>query len=258
VLGRLASERAAGRPLVVAGVGTGLTARSALEGGADLVVAYHSASFRLAGLPSIAGLMPFANANALVREMAPSVLAGIGDGPALATVCAADPTIDLPLLLDELAALGFVGVMNAPTAVLFDGALRAELEQAGLGFGAELKLSRLARERDLVGCMYASNADEAAALARAGADIVVAHLGVTRADGGDLAPLLARLRAITSAAGRTLVLCHGGPIATPADVTWVLSANAGVAGYFGASTLEATPIQAAVRQASHAFKAAAL
>jgi predicted TIM-barrel enzyme len=256
VLDRLAGERAAGRPLVIAGVGTGLTARSALEGGADLVVAYHSASFRLAGRPSIAGLMPFANANALVREMAHGVLAAIEDGRALATACAADPTVDVARLLDELAGLGFVGVMNAPTAVLIDGALRSELEQAGFGFGAELELVRLARERDLVTCAYAGNADEAAALADAGADIVVAHLGVTRAGDGDVAASLPGLRAIASAAGDRLVLCHGGPIATAEDVGRVLAADVGVDGYFGASSLESRPVRVAVREAAHAFKSA--
>jgi predicted TIM-barrel enzyme len=256
VLDRLASERTAGRPVVVAGIGTGLTARSALEGGADLVVAYHSAPFRFAGRSSIAGLMPFGNANAMVREMAHGVLSALEDSPALATVCAADPTVDTGALLGELAGLGFAGVMNAPTAVLIDGALREELEHAGLGFGAELELIGLARARELVTCAYASSAEDAAALAKAGADIVVAHLGVTRARDDDVAAEFPRLQAIAAAAGDRLVLCHGGAIATPEDFEQVLAADIGVGGYFGASSLEATPVRAAVYEASRAFKSA--
>jgi predicted TIM-barrel enzyme len=260
VLDRVRREIERGRPIVAAGVGAGLSAGSAVAGGADLVVAYHSAPFRLAGLASIAGLMPFANANAMVRDIAGPILRAAASVPVLATACAADPTIDNADLVTEIRDRGFAGVMTAPTATLIDGALRAELEQAGFGFEAELALIRHARMLELVACAYATNPDEAVAAVDAGADIVIAHLGVTGARSA--APALdkasARLRAMARALdGRGgYLLCHGGALTTPAAVRRVLCASPGVVGYFGASTLERVPIERAVRRATAAYKAA--
>lgn len=254
VLSALEGERAAGRPLLVAGVGTGLTARSALAGGADLLVAYHSAPFRLAGVPSVAGLMPFANANAMVAEIAGPVLRAAGDAPVLATACAGDPATAPVALVERLRAQGFAGVMTAPTVTLIDGGLRAEIEAAGLGFDAELALLRAARAAGLVACAYATTPDEARAVAGAGADVVVAHLGITGGGGPD-AP--ARLAAIAAALADApaLLLCHGGPLDSPAAVRATMRELPRVAGSFGASTIERIPIERAVRAAAEAFKA---
>jgi predicted TIM-barrel enzyme len=259
VLDRLQREIALGRPIVAAGVGAGLSARSAAAGGADLIVAYHSAPFRLAGVASIAGLMPFANANEVVRDIAGPILRAAADVPVLATACAADPTIDHADLLAEIRDRGFAGVMTAPTATLVDGALRDELDQAGFGFAAELALIRRAHALELVACAYATNPDEAVAAADAGADVVVAHLGVThrRSAAPALEEASARLRAIARAleGRRVYFLCHGGALTTPGAVRRVLRAIPGVVGYFGASTLERTPIERAVRKATAAYKA---
>lgn len=247
VLAALRAEMAAGRPLVMAGVGTGLTARAALDGGADLLVANHSAPLRLAGLPSIAGMLPVARANDLVREIAGPILRAAAGAPVLATAHAADPGTDL----GALHARGFAGVMTAPTATLADGALRTELEEAGVGFGAELALIEAARTLGLVTCAYATTPEEARAAAAAGADLVVAHLGVTGAPADDTH---ARLRAIAAAAGDALVLAHGGPLATPCAVHAALADCPALAGSFGASVIERLPIERAVRAATAAFK----
>jgi predicted TIM-barrel enzyme len=249
VLAALRAEVAAGRPLVVAGVGTGLTARAALDGGADLLVAYHSAPLRLAGLPSIAGMLPVARANDLVDEIAGPILRAAAGAPVLATAHAADATTDA----EALRARGFAGVMTAPTAALAEGELRAELEAAGLGFGAELALIGAARALGLVACAYATTPEEARAAAAAGADLVVAHLGVT---GAAVRDANARLRAIAAAAGDALVLAHGGPLTTPAAVHAALADCPALAGSFGASAIERLPIERAVRAATTAFKQA--
>jgi predicted TIM-barrel enzyme len=255
VLARLRAEVSAGRPLVIAGVGTGVTARAALDGGADLVVAYHSAPFRLAGVPSIAGLLPLANANAVVREIAGPILRAAAGAPVLATACAADPATAPSDLAGELRERGFAGVMTAPTATLIDGSLRAELERAGFGFGAELRLITAARALDLVSCAYATTPDEAVAAADAGADLVIAHLGVT--GGGTGRPAAGeRLRAVATALAdrEALLLCHGGPLDSPGAVRAALDECPGLVGSFGASTLERTPIERAVRAAAAAYK----
>jgi predicted TIM-barrel enzyme len=258
VLARLRREIEAGRPLVVAGVGTGITARSALDGGADLVVAYHSAPLRLAGLPSIAGLMPFASANALVSEIAGPILRATRGAPVLATACAADPATDPAELAAKLRDAGFAGVMTAPTATLIDGALREQVEQAGLGFGAELQLIRVASQLDLLTCAYATAPDEASAAGDAGADLVVAHMGVTAgaATSEALDGVVARLDRIAEALGErdAILLCHGGPLASPDAVHRVLRDCPRVTGSFGASTLERAPIERAVREATAAYK----
>jgi predicted TIM-barrel enzyme len=256
ILARLRREIDAGRPLVVAGVGTGLSARSALDGGADLVVAYHSAPFRLAGLPSIAGLMPFASANAIVREIGGPILRTARGAPVLATACAADPATEHPQLAAELRDRGFAGLMTAPTATLIDGSLREELERAELGFDAELALIRVARELDLLTCAYATTPGEALAAADAGADLVVAHLGVTRDAPEALEAAIARLRAIAAALAdrEAHVLCHGGPLGSPDTVRHVLGRCPGLAGSFGASAIERAPIERAVREATAAYK----
>jgi predicted TIM-barrel enzyme len=259
VLDRLRREIELGRPIVAAGVGAGLSARSAAAGGADLIVAYHSAPFRLAGVASIAGLMPFANANAMVREIGGPILRAAADVPVLATACAADPAIDHADLVAEIRDRGFAGVMTAPTATLVDGTMRAELDRAGFGFAAELALIGHARKLGLLACAYATSPDEATAAADAGADVVVAHLGVTHARSTErgLEEAGARLRAMARALDgrRVLLLCHGGALTTPAAVRRVRRASPGVVGYFGASTLERAPIERAVREATAAYKA---
>jgi predicted TIM-barrel enzyme len=255
-----------GELIVGAGAGTGISAKSAEAGGADLIIIYNSGRYRMAGRGSLAGLLPYGDANAIVVDMAREVLPIVERTPVLAGVCGTDPFRRMPVFLDELVRLGFAGVQNFPTVGLFEGRFRANLEETGMGFGIEVEMIRTARGLGLLTAPYAFTEDEARAMAEAGADIVVAHMGLTtkgtigaRTSMG-LDDAARRVQAIRDAAVAVnpdvIVLCHGGPIGEPDDVRHVLAATTGVAGFFGASSVERLPTEVAIAETVRAFKGA--
>ncbi len=263
ILEGLYEKRAAGIPVVGGGAGTGLSAKCEEAGGIDLIVIYNSGRFRMAGRGSLAGLMPYGNANAIVKEMAFEVLTAVKHTPVLAGVCASDPFLILDRFLAELKALGFAGIQNFPTVGLIDGAFRRNLEETGMGFDLEVELVRRARALDLLTTPYAFDPDQARALTLAGADLIVAHMGLTT--GGTIGAGTARtlddcvgeVAAITTAArgarSDVLVLCHGGPIAEPEDARYVLERVEGLDGFYGASSMERLPTEQAVARRTREF-----
>ncbi|MFJ9431326.1 phosphoenolpyruvate hydrolase family protein [Streptomyces sp. NPDC101490] len=267
VLDRLRAQVAAGRPVVGAGAGTGLSAKCAEEGGVDLLIIYNSGRYRMAGRGSLAGLLPYGDANAIVQDMAREVLPVVRDTPVLAGVCGTDPFRRMDLFLDQLKAMGFAGVQNFPTVGLFDGTFRVNLEETGMGYGLEVDMVRAAHERDLLTAPYVFDPEQAADMARAGADVLVPHVGLTTkgAIGAGTAMTLdqaaAAVQEMHDAAKRVnpevLVLCHGGPIAEPEDARYVLEHTTGVVGFFGASSIERLPTERAITEQTRAFKALA-
>ena len=263
VLTRLRAKVKGGRPVIGAGAGTGLSAKCAEAGGADLIIIYNSGRYRMAGRGSLAGLMPYGDANAIVVEMAGEVLPVVRDTPVLAGVCGTDPFRLMPRFLDELAAIGFSGVQNFPTVGLIDGVFRQNLEETGMSFDAEVEMIRLAAGRGLVTCPYVFDPEQAARMAAAGADVLVPHMGLTTAGtiGARTALTLdeavARVQAMRDAAVAVnpgiLVLCHGGPIAEPEDAAYVLTRTTGVCGFFGASSMERLPAERALTAQVRAF-----
>ncbi|HEX4092913.1 MAG TPA: phosphoenolpyruvate hydrolase family protein [Trebonia sp.] len=263
ILARLRAKVADGRPVIGAGAGTGLSAKCAEAGGADLIIIYNSGRYRMAGRGSLAGLMPYGDANAIVLEMAGEVLPVVRDVPVLAGVCGTDPFRLIPRFLDQLAATGFAGVQNFPTVGLIDGVFRQNLEETGMSYAAEVEMIRLAAERDLLTCPYVFDQAQALAMAEAGADVLVPHMGLTTSGsiGAQTALSLAeaaeRVQAMRDAAVAVrpdiLVLCHGGPIAEPDDAAYVLSHTTGVAGFFGASSMERLPAERALTAQVRAF-----
>jgi predicted TIM-barrel enzyme len=263
LVARLRAKARQGRPVVGAGAGTGLSAKCAEAGGADLIIIYNSGRYRMAGRGSLAGLMPYGDANAIVVEMAREVLPVVRDVPVLAGVCGTDPFRLMPRFLDELAAIGFAGVQNFPTVGLIDGVFRQNLEETGMSFDAEVEMIRLAAERGLVTCPYVFDTKQAGQMAGAGADVIVAHMGLTTAGtiGARTALTLdeatARVQALRDAAVAVnpdvLVLCHGGPIAEPSDAAHVLAHTTGVCGFFGASSMERLPVERALTDQVRAF-----
>lgn len=261
---QLRAQVSAGRPIIGAGAGTGISAKCAVDGGVDLVIVYNSGRFRMAGRGSLAGLLPYGDANAIVLEMAAEVLPVVKDRPVLAGVCGTDPFRLMPVFLREIKAKGFDGVQNFPTVGLFEGTFRQNLEETGMGFGLEVEMIRLARELDLLTCPYVFNPDEASAMARAGADVLVPHVGLTTkgAIGAKTALTLdeavRRVQAMRDAAvavnADVLVLCHGGPIAEPDDVKYVLEHTHGIAGFFGASSIERLAVEPAITAQARRFK----
>jgi len=264
-LARLRAQVEAGRPIIGAGAGTGLSAKLAEAGGADLIIIYNSGRYRMGGRGSLAGLLPYGDANAIVVDMAREVLPVVSNTPVLAGVCGTDPFRLMPVFLDELARIGFSGVQNFPTVGLFDGTIRQGLEETGMGFGLEVDMIRLASERGFLTAPYVFNEDEAAAMADAGADVLVPHMGLTTggAIGAETSKSLddavALVQVMHDAARRInpdiLVLCHGGPIARPEDATYVLQRTQGVVGFFGASSMERLPTEAAMIDNMRRFKA---
>ncbi|MBQ17860.1 MAG: hypothetical protein CMJ65_12120 [Planctomycetaceae bacterium] len=256
ILDRLQAKVTAGEPIIGGGAGTGLSAKLEQAGGIDLIVIYNSGRFRMAGRGSLAGLMPYGDANAIVMEMAQEVLPVAAETPVLAGVCGTDPFRLMPIFLDQVAAAGFSGVQNFPTVGLFDGTIRTGLEETGMGYGLEVDMIRLARERDLLTTPYCFNPDEATAMAQAGADILIPHMGLTTKGliGASSAITLEeaadRVQAMHDAARRInpsiLVLCHGGPIAEPADAQFILDHTEGVVGFYGASSMERLPVEPAI------------
>ena len=261
---RLHAAAATGATIVGAGAGTGLSAKAAEAGGADLIIIYNSGRYRMAGRGSLAGLLPYGDANAIVVDMAREVLPVVHDTPVLAGVCGTDPFRSMPVFLEELRRLGFAGVQNFPTVGLFDGAFRANLEETGMGYALEVDMIRTAREAGMLTAPYCFNQDEATAMAHAGADVIVAHMGLTT--GGSIGALTSltldaaadRVQEIrdaaVAAAGDVIVLAHGGPIATPADVDHLLRRTHGIAGFFGASSMERLPTEIAIESTVRSFK----
>ncbi|GGY27531.1 phosphoenolpyruvate hydrolase family protein [Streptomyces tanashiensis] len=267
VLDRLRAQVAAGRPIVGAGAGTGLSAKCAEAGGVDLLILYNSGRYRMAGRGSLAGLLPYGDANAIVQDMAREVLPVVRDTPVLAGVCGTDPFRRMDLFLDELKAMGFAGVQNFPTVGLYDGTFRVNLEETGMGYGLEVDMVRAAHERDLLTAPYVFDPQQAADMAAAGADVLVPHVGLTTKGsiGAGTAMTLdqaaAAVQEMHDAAKRVnpeiLVLCHGGPIAEPEDARHVLEHTTGVVGFFGASSIERLPTERAITEQTRAFKALA-
>jgi predicted TIM-barrel enzyme len=263
LVARLRAKVAAGRAVVGAGAGTGLSAKCAEAGGADLIIIYNSGRYRMAGRGSLAGLMPYGDANAIVVEMAGEVLPVVRDVPVLAGVCGTDPFRLMPRFLDELAAIGFAGVQNFPTVGLIDGVFRQNLEETGMSYHLEVEMIRLAAERGLLTCPYVFDPDQAGQMAQAGADVLVPHMGLTTSGtiGARTALTLdeaaGRVQAMRDAAVAVkediLVLCHGGPIAEPQDAGYVLARTTGVCGFFGASSMERLPVERALTAQVRAF-----
>ena len=257
-LARLRRTIAAGRPVIGAGAGTGISAKAAEAGGADLLIIYNSGRFRMAGRGSLSGLLPYGDANQIVVEMSREVLPIIRDTPVLAGVCGTDPFRRMEVFLDELARLGYTGVQNFPTVGLFDGVFRQNIEETGMGFDLEVDMIRLAAERDLLTAPYVFDVESTVAMTEAGADVLVPHMGLTTSGSIgahtalSLEESVARVQELRDAAVAVnpdvIVLCHGGPIAEPADAAHVLQRTTGVAGFFGASSVERLPTERAIRQ----------
>ncbi|WP_025123855.1 MULTISPECIES: phosphoenolpyruvate hydrolase family protein [unclassified Serratia (in: enterobacteria)] len=251
-------------PIIGAGAGTGLSARCEEAGGVDLIVIYNSGRFRMAGRGSLAGLMPYGNANQIVREMGNEVLPVVKETPVLAGVCGTDPFCNIPLFLDELKVQGFAGVQNFPTVGLIDGNFRKNLEETGMGYGLEVEMIRQAHDKGMLTTPYVFSEEDAVAMTEAGADIIVVHLGLTT--GGDVGANTAHnlescvpvINACAAAAkavrGDVIVLCHGGPIAEPEDAAYILSHCSDCHGFYGASSMERLPTEVAIKNTINAFK----
>jgi predicted TIM-barrel enzyme len=263
-LKRLRSQVDSGRPIIGAGAGTGLSAKCAEAGGADLIIIYNSGRYRMAGRGSLAGLLPYGDANAIVVEMASEVLPVVAETPVLAGVCGTDPFRLMPVFLRQLQEIGFAGVQNFPTVGLIDGTFRQNLEETGMGFGLEVEMIAAARELDLLTAPYVFDVEQARAMAEAGADVLVPHMGLTTggAIGAETAKTLDEcvdeIQAMRDAAvevnPETLVLCHGGPISEPDDAAYVLERTRGVVGFFGASSMERLPTEVAMTDNMRRFK----
>ncbi len=253
-----------GEPIIGGGAGTGLSAKCEEAGGIDLIVIYNSGRYRMAGRGSLAGLMPYGDANAVVMEMAGEVLPVVKHTPVLAGVCASDPFRLMDKFLDEIKAAGFSGVQNFPTVGLIDGNFRANLEETGMSYGLEVDLIRRAREKDLLTTPYVFSTDDAVAMAAAGADIIVCHLGLTTGGsiGAETATTLEQAPALVDEwAGAALsvnpdaiVLVHGGPVAMPDDAEFVLKNTKLCHGFYGASSMERLPTEVALTEQTRKFK----
>jgi predicted TIM-barrel enzyme len=251
-------------PIIGGGAGTGLSAKCEEAGGIDLIVIYNSGRYRMAGRGSLAGLLAYGNANEIVMEMAREVLPVVRRTPVLAGVNGTDPFLIRDRFLHDLAELGFSGVQNFPTVGLIDGTFRANLEETGMGYGLELDLIKAAHDVDLVTTPYVFDADQARDMTRAGADIIVCHMGLTTggAIGAETALMLAdcvpRINEWAGAARRVrsdvIVLCHGGPIATPADAAYILAHCEDCQGFYGASSMERLPTEVAITEQTQQFK----
>jgi predicted TIM-barrel enzyme len=264
---RLRATLETGGLIIGAGAGTGLSAKCAQAGGADLIIVYNSGRYRMAGRGSLAGLMPYGDANAIVMEMGREVLPVARETPVLAGVCGTDPFRLMEVFLREVQAAGFAGVQNFPTVGLIDGTFRANLEETGMSYDLEVEMIRLASELGLLTAPYVFDPDQAADMARAGADVLVAHMGLTTKGsiGARTAKTLdvcvAEIQAIRDRAAGVrddvIVLCHGGPLAEPEDARYVLERTHGVVGFFGASSMERLPTEVALIENMRRFKALA-
>jgi predicted TIM-barrel enzyme len=265
ILARFREQIARGEAIIGGGAGTGISAKSEEAGGIDLLIVYNSGRYRMAGRGSTAGLMPYGNANQIVKEMAFEIIPVVKHTPVLAGVCGTDPFMMPKLFLRELRELGYAGIQNFPTVGLIEGELRATLEETGMGFGLEVDCVKLAREMDMLTTPYAFNPDEATAMTTAGADIVVAHMGCT--SGGTIGAKSVKtldtcvklVQGIVDAARRVrkdvLCMCHGGPIAMPDDARYIIERVDGIAGFYGASSTERLPTEIAIKKQIETFKA---
>ena len=264
VLRRLREQIENGKPLLGAGAGTGLSAKCAEDGGVDLIIIYNSGRFRMNGRGSLAGCMPYGDANAVVVDMAGEVLTIVKDTPVLAGVCGTDPHRIMEVFLKQLKEIGFSGVQNFPTVGLCDGVFRQNLEETGMSYKLEVEMIRKAHELDMLTTPYVFDVQNAVDMTNAGADVIVAHMGLTTKGsiGAHTAKTLddcvREVQAIHDAAREInpdiIVLCHGGPISEPEDAKYVLSRTTGVAGFFGASSVERLPTEIAITEQVRKFK----
>ena len=265
VLTRLKRHVDDGVPIIGAGAGTGISAKFEEAGGVDIIVIYNSGRYRMAGRGSLAGCMPYGDANAIVMDMAGEVLTIVKDTPVLAGVCGTDPFRQMDVFLKQVDEIGFSGVQNFPTVGLFDGLIRQNLEETGMGYGLEVDMIRIASEMGLLTTPYAFTADEASQMAEAGADVVVAHMGLTTKGsiGATTAMTLEeapeQVQVISDAARAAnpdvITLCHGGPISDPEDAEFVLQNTDDVNGFYGASSMERLPVETAITEHIRKFKA---
>lgn len=264
ILKKFKDEVAAGKILVGVGAGTGITAKSSEAGGADMLIIYNSGRFRMAGRGSLSGLLSYGDANQIVVEMGSEVLPVVKHTPVLAGVCGTDPFRVMEVYLKQLKDMGFSGVQNFPTVGLIDGVFRQNLEETGMGYDLEIDMIRMAHELDMLTCPYVFDPEQAKAMAQAGADILVAHMGLTTKGtiGAKTALTLddcvKRVEDIMNA-GRAvnpeiMVICHGGPIAEPDDAAYVISKVKGIDGFFGASSIERFAAETGIRKQTEAFK----
>ena len=264
ILAKFRDMIARGEPIVGGGAGTGLSAKCEEAGGIDLIVIYNSGRYRMAGRGSLAGLMPYGDANAIVVEMAAEVLPVVKKTPVLAGVCATDPFRLMDVFLDQLRAIGFAGVQNFPTVGLFDGIIRQNLEATGMSYALEVEMIAEARRQDLLTTPYVFSEDDARAMAGAGADIIVCHLGLTTGGtiGAGTAPSLedapgmveAWAKAALEVKPDVIVLVHGGPVAQPEDAAFVLKNSPNCHGFYGASSMERLPVEVALTEQTRKFK----
>jgi predicted TIM-barrel enzyme len=262
---RLRAAVKSGGVLIGAGAGTGLSAKCAEAGGADLIIIYNSGRYRMAGRGSLAGLLPYGDANAIVMEMAGEVLPVVDHTPVLAGVCGTDPFRLMDVFLRQVEAAGFAGVQNFPTVGLYDGTFRDNLEETGMGYDLEVQMIATAAARGMVTAPYVFDVPSAVAMARAGADVLVPHMGLTTKGTigaktartlDDCVPLIQAMRdAAVAVNPDVMVLCHGGPIAEPSDAAYVLERTRGVVGFFGASSMERLPTEVAITETVRRFKA---
>lgn len=264
VLERIKKQIAEGRAVIGAGAGTGISAKSAEAGGVDLIIIYNSGRYRMAGRGSLAGLMPYGDANAIVMDMASEVLPVVKDTPVLAGVCGTDPFRLMDKFLKQLKEAGFAGVQNFPTVGLIDGVFRENIEETGMGYDLEVEMIRKAHELDMLTTPYVFDEDDARKMAEAGADILVAHMGLTTKGtiGAKTALTLEesakRIQAIHDAGKEVnpdiMVICHGGPIAEPEDAKYIIDHTEGIIGFFGASSVERLPTEKAIKDQVVEFK----
>jgi predicted TIM-barrel enzyme len=264
-LRRLRAQVAAGKPILGGGAGAGISAKCAEAGGIDLIILYNSGKYRMAGRGSLAGMMPYGDANAIVLDMAREVLPIARNTPVLAGVCGTDPFRIMSYFLRDVIAAGFSGVQNFPTVGLIDGTFRAGLEETGMGYGLEVDMIATAHRMGLLTCPYIFDPDQAIAMTQAGADVLIPHMGLTTKGsiGAQTALSLEesakRVQAMADAAKRVrsevLVLCHGGPISEPEDAHYILTHTTGIVGFFGASSIERLPTEIAITDCVRRFKA---
>ena len=265
ILARLRAQIASGRPIIGGGAGIGLSAKCAELGGIDLIIIYNSGRFRMAGRGSLSGMMPYGDANQIVMDMAREVLPIVEHTPVLAGICGTDPFRVMKRFLLDVRDAGFSGVQNFPTVGLIDGQFRQNLEETGMGFDKEVEMIATASDLGLLTCPYVFTEREAEAMAAAGADVLIPHMGLTTKGSigaktaMTLVEAVARVQILCDAAKRVnpdiLVLCHGGPISEPGDVRYVLQNTKGVVGFFGASSIERLPTEVAITNCVKELKA---
>ncbi len=264
LLKRFRAMIAKGEPIIGGGAGTGLSAKCEELGGIDLIVIYNSGRYRMAGRGSLSGMMPYGDANAIVMEMAAEVLPVVQRTPVIAGVCGTDPFRRMDVFLDDIRRVGFAGVQNFPTVGLIDGVFRKNLEETGMGYGLEVEMIALASQKGLLTTPYVFCEDDARAMAKAGADIIVCHLGLTTGGSigagtalqlADCPALVDRWAAAALAVKKdAIVLVHGGPVAEPADADFIMKNTKHCHGFYGASSMERLPVEIAIRDQTRAFK----